>query len=631
MKKILLLIPIAILYLVSVSLSAQLPLVDGWTQFTAPADARIIYVSDTDGNDASAQVYAPGDAQVGGNPFLPAGVIQAYKTISAARTQLRNGFPDWILLKKGDTFSDQHFGTLNISGRNANEPMLFGSYGSSPQRPRVLTGAAHLIAFSGAASYIALSGLYAEPHTRSGADEPSAVYILNAPFRSFLVEDCYFSRFSMQITVQDYSGAPGYTHSGFTARRNIIADGYKTGGGGGGVYMHRVDSILFEENLIDHNGWNAGIPGAGASGFSHNTYFQSSCSNLVFRNNIVSRASAVGIGARCGGQVENNLLLYNPRNIFMGSFDPGQINWPTEGVSGDISYNVVLGARVESFDAGNGITIDRVRNVNVHHNIVAHFTDTGTYNTAIGLDHTENVHILKNIIYRWGNNQTSGFDIGSGIQFGGNRAGTNRVDSNDIQLPNPQAYCVNTNGSFSTLSFSANRYHNVVNAADWFAAGNYSSWLSASSETGSAQQQVSYSDPERNIATYLASVGGSGGLQEFINLRRQMAKGSWDERYTAQRVNNYIREGFGMDTPGVSVVPFQLQQKVLHIYPNPLSGATLHIESEAASYYHIYDINGIVIRSGMLPAEKHTLYMPELKPGLYIIRTESGSARFVVP
>lgn len=610
---------------------AQLPLVNGWTRFSAGADTRIIYVSDTDGNDASAQTYTAAAPEVGPDPFVPAGAVQPYKTLSAARAQLRNGFPDWILLKKGDVFTNQHFGTLSISGKSATEPMLIGSYGTAGERPRVLTGAAHLLAFSGAASYIALSGVYAEPHTRTGADEPSAVYILNAPFRSFLVEDCYFNRFSMQIVVQDYSGSPAYTHVGFTARRNIIADGYKTGGGGGGVYMHRVDSILFEENLIDHNGWNAGLPGAEASGFSHNTYFQSSCGHLVFRNNIVSRASAVGIGARCGGRVENNLLLSNPRNIFIGSFDPGQINWPAEGVAAEVWNNVVLGARAEAFDAGNGITIDRVRDVDVYRNIVAHFTDTGTYNIAMGLDHIDHVKVRRNIIYRWGNNQTSGSDMAGGIQFGGNRAGTNRVDSNDIQLLNPQGYCVQTNGSFANLAFSGNRYHNVVNAADWFGAGTYATWLSASGETGSVQEQVAYTDPERNIASYLNSVGQSGSLPEFITFCKQMSRDNWDERYMAPAVNTYIREGFDMEAEQPSVSdPLTEALSALLLFPNPSVDHTLNIVLPQAGVYNIYNMSGQILHSGQLPAGTNTLTLQDFTPGMYIIRTGKQAVRFIL-
>lgn len=619
-----------LLFLSCLSAIAQLPIVNGWTQFTASSDTRIIYVSDTDGNDATAEFYAPGDSEVGSNPFLPSGTVQAYRTINAAKAALRNGFPDWILLKKGDTFTDQYFGLMNINGKNASEPILIGSYGSSSERPQVLTGNNNLISFTGAASHIAISGLYAEPHTRAGNDEPSAINILNAPFNSFLVEDCYFNLFCIHIVVQDYSGSSSYSHSGFTARRNTIVNGYKTGGGGGGVYMHHIDNILFEENLIDHNGWSTTISGADATGFSHNTYFQSSCSNLTFKDNIVSRASAVGIGARCGGIVENNLALSNPRNLFVGSFDPSQINWPTEGVSGEVKHNVILGTRIEPYDPGNGITIDRVRDVEISENIVAHYTETGTYNTAIGLDHIEDVTIRQNIVYRWGNNQTSGFDFATGLQFGTNKQGVMLIDSNDIQFENPQAYCVNTNGSFTNLTFRGNRYHNVVNAPDWFAAGNYTSWITASGETGSSQLDVTYPDPERNISTYLTSIGETGGLEEFITLRKQLSKNNWDSRFTAMIVNDYIREGFGVAPLNtVSLTAISSPSDIL-LYPNPVQGGILTIESVAPASYLICDQVGRTVQSGQLEKGKQHIDLTTLKNGSYLIRINEKSAQLIV-
>ena len=619
-----------LLFLSCLPAIAQLPIVNGWTQFTASSDTRIIYVSDTDGNDATAEFYAPGDSEVGSNPFLPSGTVQAYRTINAAKAALRNGFPDWILLKKGDTFTDQYFGLMNINGKNASEPILIGSYGSSSERPRVLTGNNNLISFTGAASHIAISGLYAEPHTRAGNDEPSAINILNAPFNSFLVEDCYFNLFCIHIVVQDYNGSSSYSHSGFTARRNTIVNGYKTGGGGGGVYMHHIDNILFEENLIDHNGWSTSISGADATGFSHNTYFQSSCRNLTFKDNIVSRASAVGIGARCGGMIENNLALSNPRNLFVGSFDPSQINWPTEGVSGEVKHNVILGARIEPYDPGNGITIDRVRDVEISENIVAHFTETGTYNTAIGLDHIEDVTIRQNIVYHWGNNQTSGFDFATGLQFGTNKQGVMLIDSNDIQLENSQAYCVNTNGSFTNLTFRGNRYHNVVNAPDWFAAGNYTSWITASGETGSSQLDVAYPDPERNISTYLASIGESGGLEEFITLRKQLSKNNWDSRFTAMTVNDYIREGFGIfPISTVSLATISSFPNIL-LYPNPVDEGLLTVEMKSTGSYLICDQVGRIVLSGQLKEGKQQLELTGLKNGIYLIRIDGQSTQLVV-
>lgn len=74
------------------------------------------------------------------------------------------------------------------------------------------------------------------------------------------------------------------------------------------VFIDNVDSILFEDNVIDHNGWSETIAGATTNGFRHNTYFQVGNRNLIFRNNIVSRAAATGGSFRCGGIIHNNLF-----------------------------------------------------------------------------------------------------------------------------------------------------------------------------------------------------------------------------------------------------------------------------------------------------------------------------------
>lgn len=605
---------------------AQLPIVDGWTVFTPSADSRIIYVSSSDGNDATAEFYNSSDSELNGNAFLPGTGILPYQTLTAAKAQLRDGFPDWILLQKGDVFNDQSFGTLSIDGRSANEPILIGSYGTAPDRPEVLTGANSFLSFSGAASHIAIVGIYAEPHTRTGSDEPSGINILNAPFESFLVEDCHFHLFHMHLVVQDYSGASSYTHKGFTARRNILTDAYKIGGGGGGVYMHHIDSILFEENLIDHNGWNEAISGADATGFSHNTYFQSSCAHLVFRKNIVSRASAVGIGARCGGVISDNLLLSNPRNLFVGSFDQGQINWPTDAVSGEVTNNVILDARAEAFDAGNGITIDRIRNVEVRRNIVAHFTPSGTYNIGIGADHIDSLIVTQNIVYDWGNNLNSGFDFSSGVSIGPNRLDINRIASNDIQLNNPQGYCVNTNGSFSELEFQNNRYFNVNSASNWFSEGSYANWVAASSETGSSNTAIAYSDPNRSISTYLATLSLSGDLTDFIDARKQMTKGNWNSDFTADVVNDYIREGFDMEDDDLSLE--HLASNDLHVYPNPSNDGSFHIATATSGNYRIYALNGRLLQTGYLEAGENTI--TDLEAGIYVFKLGEKSVKVVV-
>ena len=95
---------------------------NGFTTFTPSADTRIIYVSSSTGNDANNGLSAN----------------SAVATIAEGLSLIRNGSADQLLLKAGDTFVNQSFGYLDISGRSATEPIVISSYGSGP-RPIIET------------------------------------------------------------------------------------------------------------------------------------------------------------------------------------------------------------------------------------------------------------------------------------------------------------------------------------------------------------------------------------------------------------------------------------------------------------------------------------------------------------
>src|SRR6185436_13199158 len=62
----------------------------GWTVITPSTDSRIIYVSSSGGADTNS----------GLSKTTPK------KTIAAGKALLRNGYPDWLLLKRGDSFNE---------------------------------------------------------------------------------------------------------------------------------------------------------------------------------------------------------------------------------------------------------------------------------------------------------------------------------------------------------------------------------------------------------------------------------------------------------------------------------------------------------------------------------------------
>lgn len=599
------------------SVYAQLPVLNGWTQFTPSNDSRIVYVSDVSGDDGTAQVYTSASPEVGADPFLP-GAVMPYKTLAAAVSQLRNGYPDWVLLKKGEIWTGQSFGSLTLYGRNDTEPMLIGSYGTALQRPEILTGTQGFVNLTGAsASFLVINGLYITPHLHSGTEEPVGIRIIDAPFRSILVEDCYITGYFQNIAILDPLLPSGPTRSNLKFRRSVIADAYTVNSAhANAMFIADVDSILMEGCLLDHNGWSSTIAGADPTGFRHNSYFQVGCTNLDFRENIVARAAANGGGHRSGGNIFNNLYLYNPKNIRFGTSE-STINWPVEAVSGEVSYNVILGSRPESFDAGFGISVERARNAYIHHNIIAHFTAVSNYNIGLFVNEAENVRISKNIIYKWGNN-AGPVDFADAIRGGVSLLPGNQVDSNEIQMENAQGYCVNNYNNFQNITFTGNMYHNVNAPSDWFSpGGNYSGWLSASGETGSSVVDINYADPERNISTYLTAVGESGTLDDFLQFRRLLSRDNWDMRFTAEEVNRYIREGFNMAFP-LSAEP-QVATMSLEVYPNPASAGFYWNSNTEIQHLRVINSAGSIVKDVSFPLPGNMISLDGLPGGLYVV------------
>jgi len=115
---------------------------DGWSNLTPSADSRLIYVSNS-GNDATGQVYSVAD--VGANPHNPSGTINTFKSITVAMNHLRTGYPDWLILKRGDEWardeinSDYNFvyyDTVNGSNAYGSEAVYsYDDIGGDPFNP----------------------------------------------------------------------------------------------------------------------------------------------------------------------------------------------------------------------------------------------------------------------------------------------------------------------------------------------------------------------------------------------------------------------------------------------------------------------------------------------------------------
>lgn len=510
---------------------------NGWSTFDPSANTSIIYVSSSQGNDSW-------DGKCPDTPT--SGLCGPKKNIFAGVNVLRNGFPDWLLLRRGDTWNAAQEFTSNwsLSGESASKPIVIASYGSSTQRPHIITDTGFIISSSGLVSNVAMLDLH---FTRANNDvaDTQGIFLLGGA-RSFLIENVLVERYNLNIGTQAWNNLSSQDVS---IRRSIIADAFsKSTDHVQGGYFSGVDTLLLEDTLWVHNGWSETISGATpANIFRRNIYVQADATNVTVRGIISAQSSSEGIQLRPGGIIEDSLFLKNSGNFFGCTPDDyDNCGWGNPSRSGDVRRNVFLESRNISPNdpRGSGLRIEAV-NTRVYDNIFSHGgSDPATYNVmAIELAHSSsNVDVYNNIVYDWsrpGQLGSAAISIASDIVA--------HISNNTFQMP-MQGDVVSL--QFSTpptqLSFLNNRYFSASSTPFEYedAHHDFSAWVSHSGETGSSLTQVAFPHPERDISTYMSSLGGTPSLDGFLTQARAQSRWNWRDEYSAQAVNEYIREGF---------------------------------------------------------------------------------------
>lgn len=489
---------------------------NGWSIINPSSDSRLIYVSAA-GNDSSAQTYSV--AQVGSNPRSPSISVNAYKTLAAAYAQMRAGYPDWIIFRRGDTFTDSiTFGGNTKGGRNATERWVFTYYGASGSRP-LLTAANWN--FYGASAHIALVGL--DVHYRR-RDPTSSFWVnfsaefkvifsaaINSSAGNILIEDCLFRNGQENLVIQGINS--GTRLPNVDVRRCAVWDANDGTGTTAhddrsqGIYGAWLQNLVIEDCFFDRNGWNQNtngtLAGKGRSIYSHNIYLQNGSRNTSIRGNIISRGSGNGLQARAGNYVEDNLLILNAVGMFSEAStaqgeDADNVVVDNVLIAGDdIAPSVWTGSDVGV--RGWGIEVHRMPIGFYEGNILMDEVSSGNP-FAIQLkagSGSQPIPIRDNIVRNWG--------IG-------------------IQNQDPGSY---------TLS------NNIVDGVNL-----------------STGQSVTFVDGSRTLSTYLSSIGSSGDNLAFLANARAAwigAPRTFPANYRAATVNNYFRAGFTVSGSGNSV------------------------------------------------------------------------------
>ena len=543
----------------------------GWTVFTPAADSRIIYVS-TSGDNATAQAYTPGDAAIGADPFHPVGTIKPFATFAAARLVARDGYPDWILFKRGDAFSGVSINPK--SGRSATEFALISSYGTGPLPVlKPAAGSSMLVRAStgNSLAYFAFTNLdcYAAAHDpSSGEYDPVESKVASGfslltdtgTIRQVLLEGVRF-RFFRLNDMQVY-GATG-TIKEIAIRRCAMLDTYQDAGHSQGFYAHKVTGLLLEECVLDHNGWYQQNDGTStvlvgeATMFNHNTYF-SGCHNITFRNNIFLRGSSMNnkFTANDGAASASNIVLQG--NLYLdgeiGIGIGGNVNTPYKFKNISITDNVfteIGRSQPTGRTLGWGIEIADWDGGTVQRNYFLHNT-TPTVRNTFGMSitgGTRDVTISDNVIYNQNATGTNGTSYGLYLANRDTKSNI-VVRSNLIQEPVNPLYLANLQAPADAggYLFSGNRYYLPDSAASRAflinnANSTFAAWallLNDSSLFGA----IAFAQPTRSIATYQASLGATATIDAFIAACRAQSRVNWDSRYTAPTVTAWLKAGF---------------------------------------------------------------------------------------
>lgn len=457
------------------------------------AGAQITYVSSSVGNntwDGTAPAF------VSGTTGPKASIASAL-----ASGRMRTGFPDQLLLKSGDTWTDDPFAYLQLSGRSFYAPMVIGSYGSGA-KPIIKfphTGQGVGIGALGGTQpgldFVIVANLDFYAYTRDPANGSYAGTTTDSigirhlsPITYFMLAGCTFRYCSNNITIDASSTGPTST---VVLYRNSILNAWSNNINSQGAYVAGISNIVVLQNVSDHNGWNE-ANGSGATALNHNYYFQGSSAQrsiLQFKQNISARSASDGCLSRNGGIIDGNLFVKNAIGPIIG---------------------------VEPGDEGAGIAVPTATVGSITNNVILEATDIKSLPSP---QPRSEGPVISNA-------------LGAGIVISGNI----------IANPDPGALTGNQFGivlssDVSGVVATGNIIFGMNGAINDSGTGN--------TTTGNAINQAGYANPSVSVEAYCSSVlGGSATLADFLARVAAFDPTNPNSALLAPAINAYVKAGF---------------------------------------------------------------------------------------
>jgi hypothetical protein len=370
---------------------------DGWAVIEPGEQHQTIYVSNDgdDGNDGLSE-----DAPLA--------------TLEAARGMMRQGSSDWVLLRRGDTFSQTRF-REELNGESPEHPMVLGAYGEGP-RP-VVEGALRLWATH---RNVVIRDIELRKVGKFCLD------VLGT------IENLFIENVVTKGCESRIQGSSDPKHAGVTLRRSMILDGHLGEPVNGasdwsavldnrlsGIYVANVNGLFIEECYADRSGWEPGYdpelgPGPHPpSKYSHNFYLQRNNENIVFRGTISSRGASFGAQVRPGGVVQRNVFVGNNAAFFTAGDNPSLIEENVVTIAGN-KVATEIGAR------GWGISASDVAGTVLRGNVVVHSVDPlGSVDEDFannGIHNTDGTTMSDNVVWDWGSAASRPESLPAGVQ-----------------------------------------------------------------------------------------------------------------------------------------------------------------------------------------------------------------------
>ena len=241
---------------------------EGYSILTPSADSRLIYVDPTGGNDGTASSYLLSNLP-NVNAWQAPGAVDAYQSVEVAVGQMRQDYPDYLLLKSGEVFTTSNYVRI-YSGRSLSERAVVTSYDTGARPSINPTGDFEALRIWNYGNFIAIKSVAVLPtfrdpnhvdfagwgNTLGGDNNGIQVWTSSShPVKQgILIEDFHTKYCGSAISCS--SDYPDNVLAGqdLIIRRSIIEYSYSEAGHAQGIKGYRY-SMLLEDNVLDHNGW----------------------------------------------------------------------------------------------------------------------------------------------------------------------------------------------------------------------------------------------------------------------------------------------------------------------------------------------------------------------------------------